>query len=266
VAVDGVVLDEVKRARLAGARFGRVVELAETTSTNKVAVEEAGRGAPEGLVVVADYQSAGRGRFDRRWEAPKGKSLLFSVLARPEPGELPPGGHHLAVGALSLALAEAVTEVAGVELALKWPNDLVERRPPERKVAGLLAEMGAGDAMVIGAGLNVAWAPEGATCLEELAARPLERGEILVEALLAFGRLYGQWDEVRDLYRERCSTLGREVTVTFSGGPPQVTGTAVDVDESGRLLLETAGPGGPATVVTIVAGDVAHASVGPRVF
>ena len=97
--------------RLRPSRFSDVVQLAETASTNSVLLERARAGAAAGLVVVADYQTAGRGRFDRRWESPPGKSLLFSVLLRPSEQELPAPRRHLAVAAVSLALVEGAVAV-----------------------------------------------------------------------------------------------------------------------------------------------------------
>src|SRR5262249_27789658 len=119
-------------------------------STNRYVLDEARRGAPEGLVAVADFQTAGRGRRGRGWGAPPGASLLASVLLRPAlgPGRTPPGW--MAGGA---AMAEAVTRVAGFTPGLKWPNDLVVG---DRKLAGILAERD-GDAVVVGTGVNVDW-------------------------------------------------------------------------------------------------------------
>ena len=267
----------------------------ETTSTNTVAASEARRGAEEGLVVVADYQSAGRGRFDRRWVAPAGTALLFSVLLRPAlagPGALAPERGHLVVAAVSLAVADAAQEVAGARLALKWPNDLLG--PDGRKVAGVLAEVAAeprgtgrvakgGGAIVVGVGLNVSWAPEGATSLEALAGRAVDRDALLSAALEALARLYGHWEDVARRYRAALATLGREVVVRLAveGHEPgggragrgagahaapaeavELRGTALDVRPDGRLLLSTADG-----VVEVAAGDVEHASladVGPR--
>jgi BirA family transcriptional regulator, biotin operon repressor / biotin---[acetyl-CoA-carboxylase] ligase len=256
-------------ARLAGSRFAQVVPLAETTSTNSVLVANAEGGAAEGMVVVADYQTAGRGRFERRWESPAGKSLLFSVLLRPSRAELPPARRHLAVAAVSLALVEAARDVASVAVQLKWPNDLIVRDGPagDNKVAGVLAEATSDGAIVVGAGVNVAWAPAPApaplgrsgapatTCLEAVAGRPVQRGELLVSALLALDRLYGHWDLVSRLYRENCSTVGRRVTVSFAGHQPDLVGTAIAVDEDGRLVVRDLQGG----TVAVAAGDVTHA-------
>jgi BirA family biotin operon repressor/biotin-[acetyl-CoA-carboxylase] ligase len=281
----GPVLSDVKLAKLVGSRFAHVVQLAETTSTNSVLVGMAEGGAPEGIVLVTDYQTAGRGRFERRWESPAGKSLLFSVLLRPSREELPPARRHLAVAAVSLALVEAAKDVANVEVQLKWPNDLIVGRviaadatPGEAmvgdatagdataggmKVAGLLAEATSDGAIVVGAGVNVAWAPEppegrgapAATCLEALAGRPVPRDEVLVSALLALDRLYGHWGLVSGLYRQTCSSVGRKVTVSFAGHQPDLVGTAVAVDEDGRLVVRDVDGG----TVSVAAGDVTHA-------
>jgi BirA family biotin operon repressor/biotin-[acetyl-CoA-carboxylase] ligase len=290
---------EVQLARLAGSRFAQVVQLAETTSTNSVLVGKAEGGAPEGMVLVADYQTAGRGRFERRWESPPGKSLLFSVLLRPSREELPPARRHLAVAALSLALIEAASDVANVAVELKWPNDLIvpngtpagptagnatagnatagnatagDSTAGDRKVAGVLAEATSDGAIVVGAGVNVAWAPgplersgtpaplehsgaPAATCLESLAGRHVPRDEMLVSALLALDRLYGRWHLVSTLYRQACSTVGRKVTVSFAGHQPDLVGTAVAVDEDGRLVVMDLQGG----TVVVAAGDVTHA-------
>ena len=248
-----------------------VRKLAETTSTNTVVAEEARRGAEEGLVVVADYQTAGRGRFDRRWEAPPGASLLFSVLLKPGPPESASAANrlHLAVAAVSLAVAEAAEVVAGVRLSLKWPNDLLG--PDGRKVAGVLAEVVAGaprtpsagdtSALVVGVGLNVSWAPEEATSLEALASRALDRDDLLASALQALERLWGNWEGVGRLYRERLATLGQQVVVRLAGGrggDVALRGTAIGVGEDGRLLLKT-----HEGLVEVAAGDVEHAALEP---
>lgn len=236
----------------------RVVRLGETTSTNSVVAGEARRGAPEGLVVAADYQSAGRGRFDRRWEAPPGTALLFSVLLRPG-RSLAPERRHLVVAAVSLAAAQAAEEVAEVRLSLKWPNDLLA--PDGSKVAGVLAEV-VDDAVVVGLGLNVSSAPEGAACLGELSGHLVSRDDLLGSTLAGLERIYGRWEEVAALYRERLSTIGEEVLVHLTSGASgsaEVSGTAVDVDGAGRLLVQTAGG-----LVEISAGDVEHARRAPR--
>ena len=129
--------------------------LDEVDSTNTYVRDRARRGAPAGLVVVADHQTAGRGRLDRRWESPPGANLLASVLLRPDCAA---EDVHLCAGAVALAGADACREVAGVEPVLKWPNDLLVGGA---KLAGVLAEAEFEGtdlrAVVVGIGLNVAW-------------------------------------------------------------------------------------------------------------
>ncbi len=143
--------------------------LLEVESTNTWVRDRARHGAPAGLVAVADHQTAGRGRLDRRWESPPGANLLASVLLRPQ---LDGSDLHLCAGAVALAGADACRELAGVEPVLKWPNDLLLEGA---KLAGVLAEAEfAGStltAVVVGIGINVAWPgpPEAnGTCLDDL--------------------------------------------------------------------------------------------------
>ena len=208
------VLADDQLARLAGSRFAQVVQLAETTSTNSVLVGNAEGGAPEGMVVVADYQTAGRGRFERRWESPPGKSLLFSVLLRPSDARAaagpPPPSCRGGVAGAGRSGARCRQRRGPAQVAER------PRRSATGKVAGVLAEATSDGAIVVGAGVNVAWAPEplersgapAATCLDAVAGRPVQRGELLVSALLALDRLYGHWDLVSRLYRETAPPSG----------------------------------------------------------
>jgi len=184
----------------------------EIDSTNRYLCREARQGAREGTVAVAEHQSAGRGRMDRRWESPPGASLLASVLFRPEfdPTEL-----HLCTAAMALAAAEACRREAGVGPVLKWPNDLLVG---EAKLAGVLAEAEpdgtGGCAVVVGIGLNVDWpGPPGAgTCLRDQGAAPLDRELILAALLRALSSRRALLDsatgrrEVAAEFRSRCST------------------------------------------------------------
>jgi BirA family biotin operon repressor/biotin-[acetyl-CoA-carboxylase] ligase len=232
----------------------------EIDSTNTYLRQQAAEGAPEGLVAVADHQSAGRGRLDRRWEAPAGASLLMSVLFRPEfdPSEL-----HLCTGAVALAAAEACRDVAGVGPVLKWPNDLLVG---EAKLAGVLAEAEfAGDALasvVVGIGINVAWpGPEGVggTCLDDLGgtSEPVDR-KVLLDAVLAalsprralLDSAEGRRTLAAEL-RQRCATLGQRVRVELAS--EAVVGVATEIDDAGHLVVQTTE--GPRTVA---AGDVVH--------
>jgi len=166
----------VEVAAPARTRFGPIRRFAEIDSTNRYLFDEARAGAPEGTVVVADYQSAGRGRLGRRWEAPPGSNLLVSILLRPT---LRIDELHLCTVAVALAAAVACERGAGVVPDLKWPNDLLVR---DAKLGGILAEAlpapdldhGASppvasspvahgtpppSTVVVGLGLNVGWPP-----------------------------------------------------------------------------------------------------------
>lgn len=204
-------------------------------------------GAAEGLVAVADHQTAGRGRLDRAWESPAGGvNLLCSVLLRPAP----PAVRQLSSVRVALAGRDAAADVTGgaIVAGLKWPNDLVV---DDRKLAGVLAEA-VDDAVVVGIGMNIAWAPEGAAALGLPATR-----DAVLDALL---RSLSGWVEAGDdavaaAYRAACVTLGRRVRVDLAGDRGGVTGQAVDVTADGRLLLAPEGGGEP---VTIDVGDVVH--------
>lgn len=245
-------------------RFTDVRRVAETGSTNADLLDEARRGAPEGVVLVADRQTAGRGRAGRSWTTPPGAALLCSILVRPPEAVGP-----LVTFALAVAAAEAVEETSGVQAGLKWPNDLVvESDGRTRKLAGILAEAEWPVAhepatIVIGIGLNIAWGtdvPEDladiAVALDHLVDEPPDRDTVLATILTRFEVHYarllaGDVDGVLADWRSRSATLHREVRVDL--GSEQVTGTAVDVDDDGHLILET-GSGRR----TIAVGDVVH--------
>jgi BirA family biotin operon repressor/biotin-[acetyl-CoA-carboxylase] ligase len=234
-----------------------VHRLAEVDSTNTYVRRMARHGAAAGLVAVADHQTAGRGRLDRRWESPPGANLLASVLLRPT---LVGGDVHLCAGAVALAGADACAEAAGVEPVLKWPNDLLFEGA---KLAGVLAEAEfAGPtltAVVVGIGINVAWPgpPEaGGTCLDDH-ARPTDREDLLQHLLGALEPRCALLEDgagrraLADEVRLRCATIGQQVRVTLAG--EEVTGRAGAIDDAGRLVVETAS--GPRPVS---AGDVVH--------
>jgi BirA family biotin operon repressor/biotin-[acetyl-CoA-carboxylase] ligase len=252
--------------RSAGDRFADVRRVASTGSTNTDLVELARAGAPEGVVLVADHQTAGRGRLGRRWQAPAGSSLLVSVLCRPS---LPLAGAHLVTVAAGLAAVDAVAEVTGSRPGLKWPNDLVvESGAGTRKLAGLLAESvvegGSLTAVVVGMGMNVrsvADRPDDlrdtAIAVEDVAGRPVAVDDVLAAWLAALEGRYETLVSVGgDLataraHRAACVTLGRRVAVQLAA--ETVEGDAVDLDDDGHLVVEVDG-GRRAFAV----GDVVH--------
>jgi BirA family transcriptional regulator, biotin operon repressor / biotin---[acetyl-CoA-carboxylase] ligase len=236
---------------MSAGREWRVRRFDEIDSTNRFLLDEARAGAAGGLVAVADHQSAGRGRFDRRWESPPGASLLVSVLLRPtQEGE----HSHRAVMATAVALAEAVEEVAGFAPEVKWPNDLVVG---DRKLAGVLAER-EGDALVIGVGCNVHWEsfPPGlaaiATACNLEAGRAVDRDRLLDAFLTRLASELAALDLVPARYRARLTTLGRRVRVERAHDAFE--GDAVDVTDDGVLVVR----GGDGARVAVTAADVVH--------
>jgi BirA family biotin operon repressor/biotin-[acetyl-CoA-carboxylase] ligase len=215
----------------------RHVEATGSTNTDLLAALEAGT-AGDRTVLAASHQTAGRGRLDRRWEAPPGTNLLVSIAFAPVP-DVPASATHR-VGLAALAAARSVRpEVA---LTLKWPNDLLL---DGSKVAGILAQRSTTvDAVVVGLGFNVGWAPEGAAALAASSPAALLR-RLLVE-------LDGLPSDIDDLYRSALSTIGRRVRLVLPDGA--VIGTAVDVDALGRLVV--ADDIGARTAYDV--GDVVH--------
>lgn len=211
-------------------------------STNTWVLEQARSGAPEGLVAVADHQTAGRGRLGRVWEAPAGANLLMTVLLRPAVVS------YRSLACVALAARDACADVTGgaVTPDLKWPNDLLV---DGAKLAGVLAETDGAGAVAVGIGLNVAWAPPGAALL----GADVRRDDV-VDALLSS---LGRWLEVSDAsvasaYRAACATIGRQVRVSLVDGE-EFDGVAADVDDAGRLLVEV-----NACLRTVDVGDVVH--------
>ena len=238
-----MILDERTRdALVAETRFRDVRFMESTGSTNALVAQMAAQGAPEGLVIATDFQTAGRGRLDRSWEARPGDGLLVSVLLRP--ADLPADRWHLVTAAVALAAQAACREVAGIEPAIKWPNDLLVGG---RKLAGILAEANGG-AVTVGMGLNVHGGPPGAAVLDEEVGRRVAREDLLVAWLRRLDSRAGDWAAVSEDYRRRCDTLGRTVSVELTGGE-RLEGWAEGVDDTGRLIVA----GRPVSV-----GDVTH--------
>lgn len=235
-----------------------VRRVTETGSTNDDLLAAGRAGAANRTALVAAHQTAGKGRLDRRWEAPPGTNLLVSMLfrdARPA---------HELVWAVALGAALAARETAGVSASLKWPNDLLVRRDgDERKLAGILAVAGPPDAdrpigfVVVGLGLNVAWAPDGATSL----AAETADGEVVPSVDNVLSALLPAIDRYLDVpperllesYRSRLVTLRRKVRVMLPGDEV-VDGRTLDVESDGRLVvLDSCG-----VTRRFAAGDVVH--------
>jgi BirA family biotin operon repressor/biotin-[acetyl-CoA-carboxylase] ligase len=234
----------------------------ETTSTNADLLGVA-EGTPEGTVLVAEHQTAGRGRLDRAWTSPPRSGLTFSVLVRPGTPPTTWGWLPLLSG---VAVCDAVG-AAGLEAMLKWPNDLL-LGAEQRKGAGILVQV-AGEAAVIGIGLNVSTTadelpvPTAASLATE--GREVERSALLATMLTELGHQYLRWRDAGGNadacglaadYRERCATLGQNVTVTTAGGAT-LRGLATDIDAEGRLRVTAEG-----REHVVAAGDVEHIRAG----
>ncbi|MFD9133409.1 biotin--[acetyl-CoA-carboxylase] ligase, partial [Streptomyces bottropensis] len=220
----------------------------------------------EGAVLVAEEQRAGRGRLDRIWTAPARSGLFFSVLLKP--GEVPVerwGWLPLLTG---VAVATGLSRAAGIDTALKWPNDLlVTVDGQERKAGGILAERAGADGVVIGIGINVSLREDelpvpAAGSLLLAGAVTTDRDPLLRAALRALEEWYGRWraaggdpsvSGLQETYAAGCATLGRKVRAELPGDR-SVVGEAVAVDGDGRLVLATeAGVQEP-----VGAGDIVH--------
>ncbi|MBT4126867.1 MAG: biotin--[acetyl-CoA-carboxylase] ligase [Chloroflexi bacterium] len=240
----------------------RVSHLETTTSTMDIAWALATEGAPDGTVVIADHQSAGRGRYDRSWVSKQAEDILCSVLLRPR---VALAGELLMLAALAVA---NVAEDLGVDVGIKWPNDV---QIEGKKLAGVIAESKTGPELtvgdgaigsgsseasvdritaVIGIGMNINFDPESSTgmapnstSLASELGRQLDRREVFemlmqsldnhYSAITAGGTVLPEW-------RERLTTLGKQVTVVSGktgGSSEELSGIAHDVDSAGRLIV-----------------------------
>jgi BirA family biotin operon repressor/biotin-[acetyl-CoA-carboxylase] ligase len=232
-------------------------------STNVELGRRARAGAAAGSVLVADHQTAGRGRLDRVWSTPPGSALTFSALLAPD--RVPVARWPWLPLLVGIAVAEGVHRVTRVRCSLKWPNDVLVG---ERKLAGILVERferDAGAVAVVGVGLNVSLTEEElpvptATSLAVEGATTTDRTVILREVLRSLEALFVQWQAdggdassgLAESYVRRCSTVGREVRVDLPAGE-RLHGTATGIDTDGRLEVHT-----PAGRRMLGAGDVVH--------
>ena len=234
-------------ARALAPQGWRVEVLASTGSTNAVLAERARAGEPAGLVVVAEAQTAGRGRLDRSWVSPPRAGLTLSVLVRPE---LPPARWPWLPLLTGLAVATALREQAEVDAVLKWPNDVLVGG---LKLCGVLAEVPVAGAAVLGIGLNVTTRADElphdrATSLQLAGAATTDRGILLSAVLRSLAAVLADPEAAQETYRDRCSTIGVRVRVELPGDR-SVEGTAEAVDPDGRLVVDGIAYG---------VGDVVH--------
>jgi BirA family transcriptional regulator, biotin operon repressor / biotin---[acetyl-CoA-carboxylase] ligase len=285
--VRGSPYTDLSRPPLNGARLSRALVVpgglwtrldlrAETGSTNADAAAAGRTGEPEGLVVVAERQTAGRGRQGRIWTSPARAGLAVSVLlrpglARPEAGGVPAARYGWLPLLAGVALVESVRRLAEVDAELKWPNDLLVGG---RKCAGILAEVVAGTdppAVVVGIGLNVTLredelpadpAGQKATSLALAGAAATDRDPLLRALLRSLAGWYERWRDaggdpdacgLAATYARHCDTLGRPVRVLLPDGG-ELTGTARELDQDGRLVVQTEAGRRHA----VAAGDIRH--------
>ena len=236
----------------------QVTRVAETGSTNADLAAAAREGAEEGLVVVADHQTAGRGRLGRVWQAPPRTGLAMSVLLRPS--SVPAHRWPWLPLLVGVVVVEALDAYLGAKAALKWPNDVLLGGA---KLAGILVERvetDGGPVAVAGIGLNVSAAPAHATSLVAAGYPHVSRDGVLDALLSGFGERYEAWRRVggdpaawlASAYRQASDTLGLDVRAELPGHAP-IEGRAIDVDEAGRLVVRTRSGD-----VAVGAGDVVH--------
>ena len=240
---------------------GHPVSFYETiNSTNLRAKLDADNGAPEGALVVADMQTAGRGRRGRTWSSPAGLNVYFTLILKPR---YVPDKASMVTLVMALAVAEGIRETCGVEAGIKWPNDIVVNG---KKVCGILTEMSVEKDfihhVVIGVGINVGlqeFAPEladTATSLQAECGRKVPKAALVANIMKAFEKYYESFREKTDLsdlvdsYNKMLVNRGKTVRVLDPKG--EYSGVAEGINELGELLVEL--PDGH--VENVYAGEV----------
>ncbi|GGJ66379.1 biotin--[acetyl-CoA-carboxylase] ligase [Streptomyces brasiliensis] len=250
-----------------GGLWSEVEVVQRTGSTNSDLVSRAADGrAGEGAVLVAEEQTAGRGRLDRQWTAPPRSGLFFSVLLTPT--EVPVARWGWLPLLTGVAVATGLSRAAGVDTALKWPNDvLVTVGGEERKAGGILAERAGDDGVVIGVGINVSLRADElpvpqAGSLALAGAVTTDRDPLLRAMLRSLEEWYDRWRSaggdpavsgLQETYAAGCATLGRVVRAELPGDRA-ITGEAVAIDGDGRLILATEN----GVQEPVGAGDIVH--------
>ncbi|MFD7961512.1 biotin--[acetyl-CoA-carboxylase] ligase [Streptomyces zaomyceticus] len=220
---------------------------------------------PEGAVLVAEEQTSGRGRLDRTWTAPARSGLFLSVLLKPQVPVQRWGWLPLLTG---VAAATGLAKAAGVDMSLKWPNDLlISVEGEERKTGGILAERAGADGIVVGLGINVSLREDelpvpAAGSLLLAGAVSTDRDTLVRAVLRSLAQWYGDWvradgdpeaSGLQAAYAAGCATLGRRVRAELPG-ERMLEGEAVALDGDGRLVVATEGGGTEA----VGAGDIVH--------
>lgn len=243
---DRLIADDLKGRLGQVASIRDVIVLEETDSTNERAMTMGEAGALGGIAVFAERQTAGRGRFGRRWESASHKGLWFSLLLRPT---LPMAQWPRLTTWAAVAMADAIEQTTGLAVQIKWPNDLQSHG---RKLAGILIETGSDRAgvyfAVVGIGVNVNHTDadfpeelkESATSLQIETRRTIDRSALAVAILKTFhawlSRLTEDFPSVIDAARRRSSLIGK--TITIQSAENRIEGWAVDLDSDGKLLVK----------------------------
>lgn len=229
-------------------------------STNLRAKLDAENGAPQGTLVVADMQTAGRGRRGRSWSSPAGTNVYFTLVLKPD---FEPARASMLTLVMAMAVAAGIADTCGVEACIKWPNDIVI---DGKKVCGMLTELSVQQEyiqhVVIGAGVNVGlqeFVPEiadTATCLERECGRKVPRAQLVVNIMRSFEKYYDifletlDFSNLKEAYDGMLVNCGREVRVLDPKG--EYTGVSKGINHTGELVVEL--PDGSET--TVYAGEV----------
>ena len=241
------------RAHFTTDRFAqRIYYIPEVDSTNRLATELAKDGEAEGTLVVTDYQTAGRGRYERTWASPAGRNLLFSIILRPE---MPPGAVLPVTLACAMSIAETLEPVLGRGASVKWPNDVLV---DDHKICGILSEGSTVgnrvDHVVVGIGINVNMTAEEfpaplelrrpATSCSIVTGTNHERAPLLTSVIGGLETAYDDFtrdgfDSLVDRYDERL--LGRGQMVRFTKDGESLHGEIAGVGGDGSLMIELAG-------------------------
>jgi BirA family biotin operon repressor/biotin-[acetyl-CoA-carboxylase] ligase len=260
--IDRLLPSRIKE-HVAAWRFGRrIYYYPETISTNRVALDLARSGEAEGALVVADYQTRGRGRLDRDWSSPAGKDLLFTLVLRP-------AGEPTAVLPITLVFSTAVSialsHLLGIEVGVKWPNDMIVRGG---KIGGILAEgvtvTERSSFVVLGTGINVNSESEDfpeeirdrTVSCRSVSGRVWDRARVLADVLDIMEAQYERFQKdgfasVRNQYEEKLVVKGRRVSFERDGA--RLHGTVDGVNDDGALRVIPPGGGNP---LALYSGEV----------